>query len=58
MKNLYLGLALIMGLFTFGLSGCGGTTETTVVEPDQPEVGLTAEEQAEYEAEMMAEQGN
>jgi hypothetical protein len=59
MKNQFLALIVILSLSVFGLTGCDGNTDTTVVQPtDQEEAGLSAEEQAEYEQEMMAEQGN
>ena len=58
MKKQFLGLTMIMSLVVFGLSGCGGSSESTVVQPAQEEPGLTEQETSDYEAEMMEEQGN
>ena len=58
MKNRLLALTAIISLTCFGLAGCGGTEQTVVAPADQPEPGLSAEQQATYEAEMQAEGGN
>lgn len=58
MKNLLLALTAVLGLSFFGLVGCGGSSPSVVVPADEPEAGLSEQEQAAYEAEMMREQGN
>ena len=42
--------AMLFALSIAFVSGCGGTTETTLIETDVPQT--TEQEEADYEAEM------
>ena len=54
MKNLSLAFAILAGFSSFGLTGCGGGGgENTVVQPAAPDVEMTPEEKAAFDAEKM-----
>ena len=54
MKNLSLMFAILAGFSFVGLPGCGGGGgENSVVQPAAPDVEMTPEEKAAFEAEKM-----